>query len=586
MGYVQRPAAALHRRLSDGRAGAVNTVVEGVVLDKRGEAQRESDEIRDSFGVYRRIGEFIKAERYKDLGYATPADWWQGERIREHSQVAEADRKELVRALTGAGLSVRTTGAMLSISRAQAQRDKTGKPSNKSTTRAGRKKASPHPAETAGQDTKGGETVPSRWADGNQEDIARWRAWNDWDDALTRSRKWPSRPSCQEHGWEWDGSYERHWTTDELRGFAATDNPPCGLDDAALLEFVHRVYGLPDRKGRDAVSAILNNTRSPYLRCPKCLRGEAAPEPDQSEPETAGNEVAPPADVLTTLQAPVPDRTDPPEQVLTDRQRELLRNLSGTSDWVTASTLGAANGISQIADHLPGLIEKKDGGSEHWEGPLQVRLTEAGRQECARLWPPAPDPVPLADDEVREMLRAYLADLADSQQLANFAQEYLGGNRTFADPWPVVVARCWPAQPVTVDGVRIGTLSFTRLSMVMYQKMRRRLTMSPRPPPSATSHAAPPGLSGGDQHEEHRAGPRHRRCPHGGRLPAVHAQHGRLPGRCRAQCQRGTYLGDQLPAGLPLGRRRDLHPGERHGMVEAGGLAGLRGDRRLRLQHV
>ena len=137
--------------------------VEGAVLDRRGETQRESDEIRDNFGVYRRIREFIKAERYRDLGYATAVDWWQGERICDHSQVAEADRKELVRALTGAGLSVRATGAMLAISPAQAHRDKTGKSSNKATTRAGRK-TSPHPAETAGQTTDGGETTTTQAA--------------------------------------------------------------------------------------------------------------------------------------------------------------------------------------------------------------------------------------------------------------------------------------------------------------------------------------------------------------------------------------------------------------------------------------
>ena len=129
---------------------------------------------------------------------------------------------------------------------------------------------------------------------------------------------------------------------------------------------------------------------------------------------------------------------------------------------MTASTLGAANGISQLVNHLPGLVEKKDGGGTDWKGALQVRLTEAGRQRCEQLRPPAPDPVPPADDEVRKMLRDYREELADSQQLANFAQEHLGGNRLFDDPWPVVVARCWPEPiKVEVDGVVIGTLNFT-----------------------------------------------------------------------------------------------------------------------------
>lgn len=136
--------------------------LEGVVLDRRGEAQRESDEIRAGFDVYRRIREFIKAERYRDLGYDSAVAWWRGERIGEHNQVAEADRKELVQALTGAGLSIRATGAMLSISPAQAQRDKTGKNSNKATTRSGRRrKVSPHTTEAAGQAADGGETPPA-----------------------------------------------------------------------------------------------------------------------------------------------------------------------------------------------------------------------------------------------------------------------------------------------------------------------------------------------------------------------------------------------------------------------------------------
>jgi len=47
---------------------------------------------------------------------------------------------------------------MLSISPAQAHRDKTGRGSNKATTRAGRK-VSPHTPGTAGQTTNGGETL-------------------------------------------------------------------------------------------------------------------------------------------------------------------------------------------------------------------------------------------------------------------------------------------------------------------------------------------------------------------------------------------------------------------------------------------
>ncbi len=324
-------------------------MIEGTVLDRRGEAQRESDDIRAGFDVYRRIREFIGAERFRDLGYGSAADWWQGERIGEHNQVAEADRKELVLALTGAGLSIRATGAMLSISPAQAQRDKTGKPSNKATTRAGRK-ASPHTTKTAGQNTHGGETMQR------------------------------SRPAPQ-----------------------ATQEPRGG--GTASRRRAHRAAG--DRTG--------------------------------------------PA--------------EPPERELTGKQRELLLGLydTGSADWVTASELGNADGISNIVNHLSGLIEKKDGGGIDWKAPLQVRLTEAGRQRCEQLRPPAPQPVPLADDEVREMLHAYYGDLSGGQDLANFAQEYLGGSRLYDEPWPVVVARCWPAEPVEieVDGVVIGTLTFT-----------------------------------------------------------------------------------------------------------------------------
>ncbi len=152
-----------------------------VVLDMRGEAQRESDEIRTGFDVYRRIGAFIRKERYRDIGYDSALAWWEGEHIFDYSQIAEADRKDLVLALTGAGLSVRATGAMLAISPAQVQRDKTGKSSSKATTREGRRsvssksvtsgndetsgregrrlpKVSPHTRETAGQAPNGAET--------------------------------------------------------------------------------------------------------------------------------------------------------------------------------------------------------------------------------------------------------------------------------------------------------------------------------------------------------------------------------------------------------------------------------------------
>jgi len=57
-------------------------MVEGVVLDRRGEAQRESDDIRAGFDVYRRIREFVRTERYRDLGYGTAVEWWQGEHLR------------------------------------------------------------------------------------------------------------------------------------------------------------------------------------------------------------------------------------------------------------------------------------------------------------------------------------------------------------------------------------------------------------------------------------------------------------------------------------------------------------------------
>ena len=52
-----------------------------VVLDKRGEAQRESDEIRAGFGLYRRIAEFLRKDRYRELGYPRPLAWWEGEHI-------------------------------------------------------------------------------------------------------------------------------------------------------------------------------------------------------------------------------------------------------------------------------------------------------------------------------------------------------------------------------------------------------------------------------------------------------------------------------------------------------------------------
>ena len=143
-------------------AGAPEAIPDArvVVLDSRGEAQRESDDIRAGFDVYRRIGTFIRKERYRDLGYDSALAWWNGEHICDYSQIAEADRKDLVLALTGAGLSVRSAGAMLAISPAQVQRDKTGKSSNKATTREGRKaaKVSPHTPETAGQAGNGGGT--------------------------------------------------------------------------------------------------------------------------------------------------------------------------------------------------------------------------------------------------------------------------------------------------------------------------------------------------------------------------------------------------------------------------------------------
>jgi hypothetical protein len=182
---VSRAPARRAEAIPDARA---------VVLDKRGEAQRESDEIKAGFNVYRRIGVFIRKEksciasrccrgvmktgsrapsgtqfscqRYRDIGYDSPLAWWEGENICEYSQMAEADRKDLVLALTGAGLSVRATGAMLAISRAQVQRDKTGRSDHKATTREGRKatslpeqsEVSRHTSETAGQAANGGGT--------------------------------------------------------------------------------------------------------------------------------------------------------------------------------------------------------------------------------------------------------------------------------------------------------------------------------------------------------------------------------------------------------------------------------------------
>ena len=194
----------------------------------------------------------------------------------------------------------------------------------------------------------------------------------------------------------------------------------------------------------------------------------------------------PATDEPTELLAPVQDQPGAPERELTGKQRELLLGLydTGSADWVTASTLGAANGVSQIVNHLPGLIEKTGGGSEHWEGPLQVRLTEAGRQLCERLRPPAPEPVPLADTEVREMLRGYLEDLTDSQRLSDFAQEYLG-DRVFDAPWPAVVARCWPPEPIEVraNGEVIGTLSFTPAAPLLAAEPEA-------PPPAETSGEA------------------------------------------------------------------------------------------------
>lgn len=158
------------REQDDGEAEPVMTAVatraedipdaKVVVLDKRGEAQRESDEIRAGFGVWHRIAGFVRKERYRELGYSSAAAWWAGERIGACSESAEVDRKDLVRALTGAGLSVRATGAMLAISPAQAQRDKTGKDDHKSGTRQGRKavEVSRHARETAGQAANGGGT--------------------------------------------------------------------------------------------------------------------------------------------------------------------------------------------------------------------------------------------------------------------------------------------------------------------------------------------------------------------------------------------------------------------------------------------
>jgi predicted transcriptional regulator len=101
-----------------------------IVLDKRGEAQRESDEIRAGFDIWSRIAAFVRKERYRDLGYATAAAWWTGERIAACSEAAEADRESLVRALRGAGLSVRATGALLEISPATVSRALTGKTGN------------------------------------------------------------------------------------------------------------------------------------------------------------------------------------------------------------------------------------------------------------------------------------------------------------------------------------------------------------------------------------------------------------------------------------------------------------------------
>jgi hypothetical protein len=188
----------------------------------------------------------------------------------------------------------------------------------------------------------------------------------------------------------------------------------------------------------------------------------AAPETAQEPAET---EAAPAAtDEPTTLREPVQEPPGTPEQVLTNKQRELLLGLydAGPADWVTAGKLGSPHGISNIVNHLPGLIEKDGGGETGLT--FRVRLTDEGRRECARLRPPEPDPVPLTDGEVRLMLRHYLHDvLTYNQELSNYAQMLLGGNRSFDDPWPVMVARCWPTEPqeVHVSGEVVGTLVFT-----------------------------------------------------------------------------------------------------------------------------
>ena len=332
----------------------------------------------------------------------------------------------------------------------------------------------------------------SRGADGRKRKSRRKRAADDWAPGLSESQR---NILCR-IGWQTDhriscgpgGTYLRGAATVTIKALAAK----------GLITFTGIYHNLTDA-GRKmfaaAPAAVIEEAVGGADAMAELLK-RAAPKADDEAAETAqepaGNQVAPPAtDEPTVLETPVQDRTDPPEQVLTDRQRELLRNLSGTSDWVPASTLGAANGISQIADHLPGLVEKTGGGGTDWKSPLQVRLTEAGRQRCEQLWPPPPEPVPLADDEVREMLHRYLEDLTDSQQLADFAQEHLGGNRLFDDPWPVVVARCWPAEPieVRVSGMVVGWLSFTPAPVDHDDAPRHVAAESPHDvaePPTAT----------------------------------------------------------------------------------------------------
>jgi hypothetical protein len=103
----------------------------------------------------------------------------------------------------------------------------------------------------------------------------------------------------------------------------------------------------------------------------------------------------------------------------------------------------------------------------HTEDNPPITVNAVTHPASAPDQPAAPEPVPLTEADLREMLSHLVALIAGDAQAPERLREMAAWADAISKDWPAAVARCWPTEPYEVrarrgdDDVVVGKLRFT-----------------------------------------------------------------------------------------------------------------------------